>query len=97
MRVMGFVLPLPAGRIDAQQRVEWADSDRGGQDRDKAEQSPPAETIYAKEKKGAAADEPNACIVGSDIRFHDVWDVHAFYPAWPCVAVHSLAKAARKL
>lgn len=97
MRSVGVVFLLPARRVDAQQGVERADSDCGGQDRDEAEESPPAETVHAEEQKNAAADEPNACIVGSDIRFHGVWDVAEFYPGWPWVAVHPLAKAARKL
>ena len=94
---MGVVVLLPARRVDPQQAVQRADSDRGGQDRHQTEKRPPAETVHAEEQKNAAANESNACIIGSDIRFHDVWDVPGFYPERSAVAVHPLAKAARKL
>ena len=94
MAVRRIVFFFPARGIDAHNTVERTETNRGREDGDEAEQRPPAQSVHTAKQQAATRDKPNACVVGSDVGFHDVGEFSPVYLPRPGVAAHLLAKAA---
>ena len=95
MPVRRFVLVFPTRGVDAYDAIERTETDCRRENGDEAEQRPPAQSVHTKKQQAATREKPNACVVGSDVGFHDVGEFPRVYPPWSGVAAHLLAKAAR--